>query len=117
GPSTDDAQWSSANSSACESTPAVWRDSANTPPARCRPPPSRCPTCGRPSRITANGILQRVQFAQRRLSNARRHLKLEVRRDRSAFCDIAGNLGMNRGGWDTTISQEYLRRSSSSLVE
>src|SRR5262245_25556279 len=39
------------------------------------------------------------QSAQPRLSNTWRHLNLEVRRDHSAFCDMAGTLGINRGGW------------------
>jgi hypothetical protein len=38
------------------------------------------------------------QSAQHRLSNARRHLNLEVRRDCTALCDMAGKLGINRGG-------------------
>jgi len=43
-------------------------------------------------------ILQMDQSAQRPLSNARRYLNLEVRRDHRGFCDIAGKLEINHDG-------------------
>src|SRR5688572_9380490 len=69
------------------------------PPAQCLPPPSRCPTCGKQQRTIANGILLMDQSARRLLSTARSHLNLEVRRDRVAFCDMAGKVEINLGGW------------------